>query len=92
MLVRITYIRSSVDGKMGSKLVGIVTNRDVDFLADRSTKIADIMTTDLVTAPEGSFPSYSVSTIALTAFSRHLSGRMLPDAQESKESKAAHRE
>ncbi len=43
----------AVDGKLGSKLVGIVTNRDVDFIADRSVKISDIMTTDLVTAPEG---------------------------------------
>lgn len=56
----------TVDGKLGSKLVGIVTNRDTDFLtyapshcfslmprSDRSTKLSEIMSTDLVTAPEG---------------------------------------
>ena len=32
------------NGKMGEKLVGIVTNRDIDFLEDRSTAIADVMT------------------------------------------------
>lgn len=43
----------TVSGRFGDKLVGIVTNRDVDFVEDRSTKLADVMTTDLVTAPEG---------------------------------------
>ena len=36
-------------GKIGSLLVGIVTNRDVDFVADRTTKLKDVMTTDIVT-------------------------------------------
>ena len=40
------------DGKMGSRLVGFVSNRDVDFLADRTTPLADVMTTDLVVAQE----------------------------------------
>ena len=40
------------DGKMGSKLVGIVTNRDTDFIEDRTTtKLQDVMTSKLVTAP-----------------------------------------
>jgi IMP dehydrogenase len=39
----------TVDGKIGSKLVGIVTNRDVDYVEDRQTKLKDVMTTDLVT-------------------------------------------
>ena len=43
----------TVDGKMGSKLVGIVTNRDVDFIKDRSILLKDVMTTNLITAPEG---------------------------------------
>eukprot|EP01035_Chromulina_nebulosa_P020451 gene20451-26536_t len=43
----------TINGKIGSKLVGIVTNRDVDYILDRSTKLSDVMTTDLVTAPEG---------------------------------------
>jgi IMP dehydrogenase len=40
------------NGKMGGKLVGIVTNRDIDFVADKSTKISEVMTTDLVVATE----------------------------------------
>lgn len=32
------------DGKMGSKLVGIVTNRDIDFVEDRSLPLRDVMT------------------------------------------------
>merc|ERR1719334_2107440 len=34
----------TLNGKMGEKLVGIVTNRDIDFLEDRSTPIKDVMT------------------------------------------------
>jgi len=41
------------DGTLGSKLVGIVTNRDIDFEKDRSRPLAEVMTTDLVTASEG---------------------------------------
>jgi len=37
-------------GKMGSKLVGIVTNRDSDFVEDRNTLISTIMSTELVVA------------------------------------------
>jgi IMP dehydrogenase len=40
-------------GTMGSKLVGIVTNRDIDFVADKTTLLAQVMTTQLITAPEG---------------------------------------
>jgi IMP dehydrogenase len=41
------------DGKLGSKLVGIVTNRDVDYVEDRTTALSAVMTTDVTTAPEG---------------------------------------
>eukprot|EP00598_Pedospumella_elongata_P002662 CAMPEP_0184966966 /NCGR_PEP_ID=MMETSP1098-20130426/497_1 /TAXON_ID=89044 /ORGANISM="Spumella elongata, Strain CCAP 955/1" /LENGTH=507 /DNA_ID=CAMNT_0027488351 /DNA_START=27 /DNA_END=1550 /DNA_ORIENTATION=+ len=41
------------DGKMGSKLVGIVCYRDIDYIEDRSTKLKDVMTTNVFTAPEG---------------------------------------
>ncbi len=34
----------TIDGRMNSKLVGIVTNRDVDFLEDRKIRVADVMT------------------------------------------------
>jgi IMP dehydrogenase len=39
-------------GALGGKLVGIVTSRDVQF-QPRSARLADVMTTDLVTASEG---------------------------------------
>lgn len=38
---------------MHSKLVGIVTMRDFQFLNDNSTPLSEVMTTDLITAPEG---------------------------------------
>ncbi|KAJ8918693.1 hypothetical protein NQ315_015013 [Exocentrus adspersus] len=46
------------NGKLGGKLVGIVTSRDIDFLDNKNyenTKLEDIMTKldDLVTAPSG---------------------------------------
>lgn len=41
------------DGKLYSKLVGIVTNRDIDFESDRSKKIREVMTVDLLTAKKG---------------------------------------
>ncbi|MBN1443422.1 MAG: IMP dehydrogenase [Planctomycetes bacterium] len=41
------------DGTLGSRLIGIVTNRDFDFEVDRSRPLREVMVTDLVTAPEG---------------------------------------
>ncbi|KAG5919247.1 hypothetical protein E4U42_006572 [Claviceps africana] len=41
------------DGKLGSKLLGIVTNRDLQFEDDDSVSVADVMITELVTAPNG---------------------------------------
>ncbi|KAI5780020.1 IMP dehydrogenase/GMP reductase [Geopyxis carbonaria] len=41
------------DGKLYSKLVGIVTMRDIQFHNDNHTPLAEIMTKELVTAPEG---------------------------------------
>ena len=42
----------TADGQPGSQLVGIVSHRDTDFLVDRSRKLKEVMTTDLVVAPE----------------------------------------
>lgn len=39
----------TVDGKMGSKLVGIVCHRDIDYVEDRNAKLKDVMTTNLFT-------------------------------------------
>ncbi|MFQ5965510.1 MAG: IMP dehydrogenase [Candidatus Scalinduaceae bacterium] len=41
------------DGTLDSKLVGIVTRRDIDFEVDRTKKLKDVMITKLVTAPAG---------------------------------------
>ena len=41
------------DGKLNSLLVGIVSNRDIDFETDRTKKLVDVMTTDLMTAKKG---------------------------------------
>jgi IMP dehydrogenase len=41
------------NGRMGGKLVGIVTTRDVDFVKDRNTLLKDVMTTDLVVGHDG---------------------------------------
>ena len=41
------------DGQLYSKLVGIVTNRDIDFEKDRSRKLSEVMTTDVLTARQG---------------------------------------
>ena len=43
----------TANGKMGGKLVGIVTSRDTDFLADRNVKLRTVMSADLVTAKQG---------------------------------------
>lgn len=41
------------DGTLNSKLIGIVTNRDVEFEPDRTRKLSDVMSTDLFTAKKG---------------------------------------
>lgn len=41
------------DGKFSSKLVGIVTNRDVDFEPNRNIKLGQVMTTELITGKQG---------------------------------------
>ncbi|MBP9886074.1 MAG: IMP dehydrogenase [Leptospiraceae bacterium] len=41
------------DGTFNGKLIGIVTNRDIDFEPNRNVKLATVMTTNLVTAPVG---------------------------------------
>ncbi len=40
------------NGKLNSRLIGIVTNRDTDFETCRTRKLSEVMTTDLVTAPK----------------------------------------
>ncbi len=40
-------------GDLAGKVVGIVTNRDIDFETDLDRPLREVMTTDLVTAPKG---------------------------------------
>ncbi|KAK3330182.1 IMP dehydrogenase/GMP reductase [Apodospora peruviana] len=40
-------------GKLGSKLLGIVTNRDIQFEDDPEQPVSSVMVTDLITAPAG---------------------------------------
>jgi IMP dehydrogenase len=42
----------TMNGKVGGKLVGIVTSRDVDFVPDRSKKLSEVMTQQLVVGRE----------------------------------------
>ncbi|MCS7204580.1 MAG: IMP dehydrogenase [Leptospiraceae bacterium] len=41
------------DGTRNGKLIGIVTNRDIDLEKDTSIKLKEVMTTDLIVAKEG---------------------------------------
>lgn len=41
------------DGTLNSKLIGIVTARDIDFEPDRKKLLSEMMTTDLITASSG---------------------------------------
>ncbi len=41
------------DGTLGSRLVGIVTNRDTDFEKQRNRPLKEVMSTDLVVAKQG---------------------------------------
>ncbi|RME72523.1 MAG: IMP dehydrogenase [Planctomycetota bacterium] len=41
------------DGRLGSRLVGLVTNRDIDLEPDRSRPLREVMTRDLLWARKG---------------------------------------
>ena len=41
------------NSQVGSKLLGMVSSRDIDFVEDRTTPLAEVMTTDLITAEDG---------------------------------------
>lgn len=41
------------DGKVGSRVVGLVTNRDIDLEKDRTRKLAEVMTRDVLWAKKG---------------------------------------
>lgn len=45
--------RKKETGKLGSKLLGIVTNRDIQFEEDLDKPISKVMVTDLITGPAG---------------------------------------
>lgn len=41
------------DGTLATRLVGIVTNRDIDFERDRERPLSEVMSSQLVSAPKG---------------------------------------
>jgi IMP dehydrogenase len=41
------------NGNLGETLLGIVTNRDIDFIENKDTKVSEIMTTNVITASTG---------------------------------------
>ena len=41
------------DGKLGGRLIGIITTRDHDFVQDRSRTVKEVMTKELTVAKEG---------------------------------------
>eukprot|EP00519_Triparma_laevis_P015299 CAMPEP_0182491376 /NCGR_PEP_ID=MMETSP1321-20130603/849_1 /TAXON_ID=91990 /ORGANISM="Bolidomonas sp., Strain RCC1657" /LENGTH=521 /DNA_ID=CAMNT_0024693655 /DNA_START=13 /DNA_END=1578 /DNA_ORIENTATION=+ len=43
----------TADGKIGSKLVGFVSARDIDFIDEPTTPLSTVMTTDVTTGKEG---------------------------------------
>jgi len=48
-----TGIPITESGRAGSKLLGVVTSRDIDFVEDRQQFLKDVMTTKLVTLRDG---------------------------------------
>ncbi len=48
---RISGVPITIDGKNSGKVVGIITRRDLMFLADDDKPIHEVMSTDLVTGP-----------------------------------------
>ncbi|KAK5069346.1 inosine-5'-monophosphate dehydrogenase [Lithohypha guttulata] len=40
-------------GKLKSKLIGIITTRDIQFHRNSASKVTEVMSSDLVTAPQG---------------------------------------
>ncbi|KAH7292547.1 hypothetical protein KP509_29G073900 [Ceratopteris richardii] len=67
------------NGQIGSKLLGIVTSRDTDFITDRFTELREVMSTDLVTASIDS--SYEESLKVLISSKKSL----LPIVRENGE-------
>ncbi|CEJ88950.1 Putative IMP dehydrogenase [[Torrubiella] hemipterigena] len=41
------------NGMLGSKLLGMITNRDIQFEEDSNATVGDVMSTDLITAQDG---------------------------------------
>ena len=63
----------TLDGKLGSKLVGIVTNRDIDYVMDKETPLEAVMTTKLVTGASHPTPTRSLSLCLSLSLSLCLS-------------------
>lgn len=68
---KISGVPVTADGQMGSKLVGLISNRDTDFLKDRSLPISQLMTPldKLVT---GRYPITIAEANKILKVSNHL--------------------
>lgn len=55
-----------MNGKVGGKLLGIVTSRDIQFIEDDSIKISEIMTKDVITGKQGITLEESNQTLKAT--------------------------
>ena len=53
VLTNLLTVVPTETGKLGSKLLGIVTNRDIQFEEDLDKPVSEVMVTDLITAPAG---------------------------------------
>jgi IMP dehydrogenase len=49
------------NGLMGSRLLGMVTSRDIDFIEDKTTPLASVMTVNLLTGPPPCLASLCLS-------------------------------
>ena len=58
------------NGEIGSKLLGLVCNRDMDYIEDHSIKLEDIMSKDLITGTEDMTFSEASKTIIESKQSR----------------------
>ena len=43
----------TIDGENNSKLLGIISKKDIDFIEDHTSKVQDFMTTDVITGNHG---------------------------------------
>jgi IMP dehydrogenase len=61
------------NGQMGSKLLGMVTSRDIDFIEDKTTVLSSVMTSNLLTGLSLVHPYLSSFLTLCNSTGRYLS-------------------